>query len=484
MTCTADPVNHGGVEHATPVLACPSMSEAPPPAVRPLPDAAPPSTEALWLSALVLAAFAVRAGLLLLEPNCGLAGDESSWVALGTQELGRPNRGLSPFRVRLLFYPPLYPYFIAILQRILGSLTAVAWVQAAVGALLVPAVGRAGRLAFSSRTALVAAALVAFYPDFVWFSVHFWSETLFVVLLWWALERVLRADVSASAGAAALGGILWGLATLTRELTLYLAPVAFLWLLRGDVRPFAFRASPAFRRAGAFALGLVLTVLPWTIRNAVVYHAFIPVSTMGASNLWQGNVPLTHLAVHAALGAESDPVERDRLARRLAWEAIRARQPGWIVEKLGEQMPEFWKAGSEILDHVLSRLPCRAWSAGQRMTLEVAVVGPYLVVLALGLVGVARSRPGPGAILLLVVLAVWNLAHVVAYATTRFRLPVLPVVFLFASVAVAGDRPLLVPLRGSRLVLLLALAALAAVVLWPGLDELSLWRALLGLPPL
>jgi hypothetical protein len=439
-------------------------------------------SRASWV--LTALAFAARAALLLLEPQCGLAGDEATWVALGTRELGRPHRGLSPFRVHFVFYPPLYPYFVAVLHRAFASLSAVLWVQAALGALLVPIVERAGRLAFSPRVGLLAAALVAFYPDFVWFSVHFWSETLFVVLLWAALERVLRADATGRTGAAAAGGVLWGLATLTRELTLYLAPLAALWLLRGEARRRPLRASPAVRRAGAFALGLVLTLLPWTVRNAIVFHAFIPVSTMGASNLWQGNVKLTHLEVHATLDETRDPVERDRRARRLAWEAIRARQPGWILEKLGEQMPEFWKAGSEILDHVLSRAPCRPMSAGEQKVLEVAVVGPYLAVLALSLAGLARARPGPGASLMLVVLAAWNMAHVAAYATTRFRLPVLPVVFLLAA-AVGGERhSRLAPLRGWRVVLLAVLAGLAGLVLWPGLEELALWRGLVGLPPL
>ena len=466
------------------------MRSAPPevaPPARPTPDPAAASESrvgrVLWV--LAVAAFAARAALVLLEPRCGLAGDEASWVALGTRELGRPHRGLSPFRVHLLFYPPLYPYFIAVLHRAFSSLAAVAWVQAAVGALLVPAVGRVGSSAFSPRVGLLAAVVVAFYPDFVWFSVHFWSETLFVVLLWWAIERVLRSDAASATGAAVAGGVLWGLATLTRELTLYLAPLALLWILRGEARRGTRRASPGVRRACAFALGLVLTILPWTIRNAIVFHAFIPVSTMGGSNLWQGNVPLTHLEVHAALGKIEDPVERDRQARKLAWEAIRARQPGWIFEKLREQMPEFWKAGSEVLDHVISRGACRPLRPGEQMALEVAVVGPYLAVLALALVGLARARPGPAPVFLLVLLAAWNAAHVVAYATTRFRLPVLPVLFLFASAAVVGGGDFcLAPLRGSRVVLLVALFALAGLVLWPGLEELALWRGLTGLPPL
>ena len=60
------------------------------------------------LLALTGAAFAARALLLLLEPRCEFVGDEASWVSLGIHELGRPRRGLSPFRVPLIFYPPLY----------------------------------------------------------------------------------------------------------------------------------------------------------------------------------------------------------------------------------------------------------------------------------------------------------------------------------------------------------------------------------------
>ncbi len=438
------------------------------------------------LVALTAAAFAARALLLLLEPRCELVGDEASWVSLGIHELGRPRRGLSPFRVPLVFYPPLYPYFIAVLHRLLGSLTAVLWVQAALGALLVPAVGRAGRLAFGARTGLAAAAVVAFYPDLVWFSAHFWSETLFILFLWWGIERVLAADATGSRGAAAAAGVAWGLSTLTRELALHLAPFAALWLARDLVprwRPGSAAPSraPGWTRAAVFALALVLTVAPWTIRNAIVFRAFIPVSTMGASNLWQGNVPLTHVEVHAFLDQKDDPVERDRWARQLAWEVIRARQPWWIFEKLAQQMPEYWRAGSEVLDHYFGREACGPAAASTVRRVEVAVVLPYLAVLGLFLVGLARVRWSAGAVLLAVLLAAFNLAHVAAYATTRFRLPLLPVAFVVGAAALVGRGDgVLAPLRGWRALLLAVLVALALWVLAPGTPELLVWQWLSG----
>ena len=67
----------------------------------------------------------------------------------------------------------------------------------------------------------IAAALAAFYPELVWYSVHYWSEPVFLALLWWAIEGVMAADARRSLGRAVLAGILWGLAILTRETALY-----------------------------------------------------------------------------------------------------------------------------------------------------------------------------------------------------------------------------------------------------------------------
>jgi hypothetical protein len=403
---------------------------------------------------LTVLAFVARAAFLLLAPACHYAGDEPSWIALGTQELVP----LSPLRNDLIFYPPLYPYFIAFAWRALGSLPAVLWVQAGLGALLAPAVARVGTVAFGPRAGAAAGVLAALYPDLVWFATRFWSETLFIVLLWWAIERALAADTSARARTAAAAGFLFGLATLTRELAIYLVPLVVLWLLRPreltEARWQAWLHPPRRRVAAAAALvaACVLTVLPWTVRNAVVFRTVIPVSTMGGLNLWQGNTTLTHLEIYDVLARIPGPVAQDRYCREKAWETIAARQPGWLLEKLAEQMPEL--------------VPIELW-----------LVVPYLVLLALFVVGLARLRFGAAAWLLLLLLAAYNAAHVVAYATTRFRLPVMPVVFMVGAALATGARDgSLAPLRGRRLGLLVLLAAAALWAIAPGLEELASYR--------
>jgi 4-amino-4-deoxy-L-arabinose transferase-like glycosyltransferase len=434
----------------------------------------------LWLTG---AAFLARAAFLLLVPACDVRGDEPSWIALGTQELVP----LSPLGNDLVFYPPLYPYFIALLSRAFGSLPAVLWVQVALGALLVPAVARVGTVTFGRRAGLVAAAFAALYPELVWFATRFWSETLFIVLLWWAIERTLAADAEGSPRTAVVAGALFGLATLTRELALYLVPLAAIWMLRprgveaGEwhawLRPPRARLAPA----ALLVLASLLTITPWTVRNAIVFRAFIPVSTMGGLNLWQGNTRLTHLQIYEVLARIDGPVAQDRYCRRMAWEEVAARQPAWIFEKVASQMPEFWKAGSEVLDHLVGREACGPLTAARLVPIELLLIIPYLVLLGLLAVGLARLRLGAQAWLLLLLLGAYNAAHVVAYATSRFRLPVMPVVFVVAGAVLVGRAEgSLLRLRGWRAVLLVALAVLAMALIAPGLGELASWRLLAG----
>ncbi len=451
-------------------------SPAPDPPAR----SAPPDRA---LALLAAAALGVRVAWLLIEPRCALTGDEPSWIEIGRQ-IGRPVVRFSPLRSDLIFYPPVYPYFVGALFRAFGMMGAVLWAQVVLGALLVPAVGRAGTLAFGRRVGVAAAAVTAFYPEFVWYPAHYWSETVFLLLLWWAVERTLAADAGRSRRVAVAAGVLWGLTVLTRELALYLVPIAALWMLRpraeaGErVRP---RKIQDLTPAVALVLTTVLTVAPWTVRNAVVFRAFIPVSTMGGLNLWQGNTTLTHLQIYEVLATKGGPVEQDRYCRAMAWKTIAGRQPAWILEKLRSEMPEFWKAGSEVLDHLVGRAACGEQPRSTLVAVELLLVLPYLVVLALSLVGLARVRFSGAAWLLLLLLAAYNAAHVVAYATTRFRLPVLPVVFMVGAAVVVGRREdTLHPPRGFRLLLLAALALAALATLAPGLEELATWRLLTG----
>jgi 4-amino-4-deoxy-L-arabinose transferase-like glycosyltransferase len=480
---------------------------------------------------LTLGGLALRLLFAWLEPSSRLVGDETTWVGWALKDLEGllfERIQLSPFRSEMLFYPPLYPYFIAVVYALFGSLTAVKLAQAAVGAALIPAIGRIGCRALGRRAGLAAAAIAAFYPELVWFSAHFWSETLFMTLMLWSFDRVIAADACAvpstqspdrsrvrrfvlvtlglyppaaawlalahrpawmagivfviatlaacllllrlmssadpSRGRLLAAGALWGLSILTRETLLYFTPVVMLWLL--------FKRSHGVARALVFGTAVFLVVAPWTYRNAVVYRAFVPVATSGALNLWQGNTRLARQEVYTRTReVRGETLLQNRIAqwrfhRRMARKVILERQPWWILEKLRDEMPSFWEADSLALIHLKRRAygpfaPRAAW------TVALVMIVPYLAVLAFFVLGLAGVRLTRATALFLMFLLYYNGIHVVTHGFSRYRLPVMPIVFLLAAFAWTSwrERRSIVSGWKRRAVALLLAVALSAALL-------------------
>ncbi len=357
----------------------------------------------------------------------------------------------SPLQLRFVFHPPLYLYFVGVPFALFGTLEAVKYAQCFAGALLVPALGLVGRRAFGERAALVAAGTAAFYPELVWFASHFWAETVFTVLLWWAMERLLAADERGSTGAALASGLLWGLAILTRETVLYFLPVAALWL--------AWRRVGGARRAAALLVVSACVVLPWTLRNWFVFDAFVPVSTSGALNLWQGNTRLSRQEVYEEYWAVRGRIPKYEHARRRAIEAILERQPLWIFEKVRDEVPAFFAAHGQPIVH-LERGAYGAVARARAWAAVAVVLLPYLAVLVFFVAGIARLPRGRAPLLLLAFLAFYVLLHVAAHGYPRYRLPAMPAVFLVAAHGFVAWRERGSVDRGHRLA-----AAAAALVL-------------------
>jgi 4-amino-4-deoxy-L-arabinose transferase-like glycosyltransferase len=415
-----------------------------------------------------VAGLAVRLLLLLFDWPTPLQADEWMWTTWGTERLPAEDVRFSPLKLPFIFHPPVYPYFIGVHYAVFGTLeatlVAVKLTQCLLGALLAVAVGLIGARAFGERAGLFAAAVTAFYPELVWFCSHMWAETVFAVLLWWGFERLLQADARGSLAAAAAAGALWGLAILTRETVLYFLPFAALWL--------AWRRSGGGRRAALLLATALLVVLPWTVRNWVIFRAFIPVSTAGAMNLWQGNTRLSRPEVYEELWAVHGRAQKYHHTRKRAIEAILERQPLWIFEKVRDEMPQYWAAHGQPIVH-MERGAYGDVPRGAALTAIAVVLVPYLAVLGLFVVGVAALPRGRPVVLLLAFLLFYVLLHVVAHGYPRYRLPSLPVLFLVAGQGWAflssRPRPRLSPRRlgsATAVALVLALSVGPSLVRW------------------
>ncbi len=388
-----------------------------------------------------------------LEPQTRPIADETMWL----MALNRiPAADFSPFSNYPIFHPPLYPYFLAALDAIFGSLLAIKVVQALIGSLLIPAVFRVASLVSGPRAGLVAAGLAAFYPEMIWYSAHFWCETLFLSLVWWAVERLLVADQEDSRRAAMAAGVLFGLAILTRETVLYLLPLGAWWVFARRPRRGAL--------AGLVLAGSLAVVLPWTGRNWIQFDSFIPVSTGGGLNLYQGNAPLSRNEVYNEYYANEGKVDQYKWARSAGLKVIWERQPAWIFEKIRDEGPRLAELDSLALIHIrrgaYGEVACTTYRGA-----ALIVLVPWILIAMASVAAIARARPGQDRhmVLLLGLLGAYLVLHIATHGFSRYRLPVLPAFMILA--ATLFERSSGEPLSGVRRGLLAGLAV-ALALLW------------------
>jgi 4-amino-4-deoxy-L-arabinose transferase-like glycosyltransferase len=235
--------------------------------------------------AIVLLALALRVALVLATPH--FAPREDSVVydtgAVSLADTGHFFPGSLPtlHRGATAFYPPLFQLALAAVYKVVGTSAHTRWeagrlFEALLGAAAVLLVYRIAVRLWRPRVALMAAALAAISPPLVMVgSSSLLSESLFIPLVLAAALVALRFHADPRMRLALLAGVLVGAAALTRANGVFLViPIGFLlWLKRPR---FSLRAlAPPL-----IALAATLAVLiPWTVRNAEVFHRFVPLDT-------------------------------------------------------------------------------------------------------------------------------------------------------------------------------------------------------------
>jgi Dolichyl-phosphate-mannose-protein mannosyltransferase len=189
------------------------------------------------------------------------------------------------------YFPPAYPYVLALADIIdghrAGGPTALKGERLEGAVLSTIAVALLGLVAleafgaeFGPPTTLAALTIAAIYPVFIELSGTLVAENLLVVFELAALYAMLRARRAGSHthrvwAWIAAAGLLTGLATLSHE-------NAFVFAIPLAIGAATITGPTARRRAAgalAFLAAMALMILPWTIRNAVELHHFVPVAT-------------------------------------------------------------------------------------------------------------------------------------------------------------------------------------------------------------
>jgi 4-amino-4-deoxy-L-arabinose transferase-like glycosyltransferase len=255
------------------------------------------TTTRLVAGALLIIALAIRVGYVEATHykainDAGTYNHLASTIArFGDYRTGTgPGSGAGGSRGPTAYFPPAFPYALAVADLIdghqAGGRTAVPGERiemAILGTIAVGLIGLVALEAFGIGPALAAMAIATVYPVMVELSGVLVAENLLVVLELAAVWTALRARRATGGRVwiwAAATGVLAGLGTLAHENAfLYALPLAVaLW---PSARPRATRIAARVRTLAAptvFLIMMAATIAPWTIRNAIELHHFIPVS--------------------------------------------------------------------------------------------------------------------------------------------------------------------------------------------------------------
>ncbi|MCK4351974.1 glycosyltransferase family 39 protein [candidate division WOR-3 bacterium] len=333
-----------------------------------------------------------------------------------------------------------YYLFLAIIYFLFGhNLYAARFAQAILGALTCLIIYFIGREVFSKKAGIIAGLISAMYPYFLYYTGMLLSETLAVFLLSLATLLIVKYIKSLSfppaksvaqasslwAGKTALlVGVFLGLATIIK-------PIVFgfpVFLLIGMILLSRKKTKAVFHFLGILAI-FFLTLSPWVIRNSLVTKkvCILPYAGLITSVATNPNYKYRFSEPEKLEEWQESHLEKDKIRAKkkgaifLPLSYIR-NNPKEFFSGLWFKFKEFWRpAPHRTGAHWSVRNFILGWlSAG--------------LISILGLLGMIFSYRSWRLTLIPILLVVYfTVAYSLTIGLPRYRLPIMPIMILFAS---------------------------------------------------
>jgi 4-amino-4-deoxy-L-arabinose transferase-like glycosyltransferase len=285
-----------------------------------------------------------------------------------------------------------------------------------------------------------AAWLWAIFPNAIMIPYQWvWDTSLAALLmatiLWATLELADTRSVRAWCGY----GVLWGFALMTNPSLGSLFPLLLGWAAyRAWQKGLLHRSRPLLACAIA-----VLCCMPWTVRNYLAFHRFIPLRSNLPFELWLGNNE--QFDEQSQVVPPSDP-ERAEISRYVHMGETAFMQDKW------EKATAFMRAHPRLEITLFARRFVATWTGlekpfqGLRDTdsplVRLVLISNALAALGAlcGILALLRSR-SIYAFPLAVGPIVYPLIYYVTHASLRYRHPIDPALLLLVAIAIAAVLP-------------------------------------------
>jgi hypothetical protein len=406
----------------------------------------------LGLAVLLRIAVAIYLGDIVDAPP--LLTDQRSYDALGARLVTGHgfsfDRGWYPFTAPdtpTAHWSFLYSLFVAAIYGAAGiHPLAVRVAQGIAGGILLPwltyrLTKRVFAPADGSRVGwlpYLAALFAAIYAYFVLYAATLMTETFFIAALLWSLDEILALAQNPRPLQGVRLGLALGIAALLRQSILPWAVVAYVWLFWVVYRRGQWRQAVVSLLCSTGVIAAL--IVPFTIRNYVVYGQFLLLNSNAGYAMYSAQNPMhgTDFQEFAAapvppevLGHSEPQMDRELMRRGIGF--VLAEPGRYLLLSLSRARAyfEFWPTPDTTLLNNLGR---------------VGSFGLFLPFMLYGLFVALRKRSAfwdghlpfastPLALLLLFAVF-YSLMHIFTWAMPRYRLPVDAVMLLFAALAV------------------------------------------------
>ena len=382
----------------------------------------------------------------------------------------------------VFYQAPLYPYFLAVLQVVVGhDLWLIRLIQITLGSFSCALIYLVGRHLFGQRTGIACGLLIAAYAPAIFFEALIEKSILDLFLLSMLLWLLCCAKeqprwIHWTAAGAALG-----LLGLSRENALILGVVVPLWIA------LYFSKEPARLRGrwmGLFLAGLLVILAPVGLRNLVVGGEFALTTSQFGPNFFIGNNPSAD-GIYGSVGKLiGEPQLEGNDAKRLAERALgRTLTP--------REVSDYWfdRSWGYITSHptewlkLLTKKWLLVWNARevedsddfyiyQQWSWLLSFLGwinHFGVLAPLAAVGLWSSRNQWRQLWLFYAMALaLAISVTLFYVFGRYRFPLVPLLVLFAGVGITEVANLYKQRAWTALLIATAvLLSALAIVNWP-----------------
>jgi 4-amino-4-deoxy-L-arabinose transferase-like glycosyltransferase len=326
------------------------------------------------------------------------------------------------------FIAPAYPLFVSLIFKVFGSYTSASAIvimgtNVVLNLLTILLIMQLAMRLSNRRAALLAGIFWAVSPPLIWMPTIFWETNVSCFVIVASLVFALRLQRAPSNAGFLVVGACLAIAGLVNPAMLPMLFAILLWIA------YQFRRT---RRYGLlFALlAFIVVFSPWPIRNARVFHAFIPLRSTVGFELWMGNRPQATGYLDESLFPTFNATEYQKY--------VRLGEVAYVAQK-STKARQYISAHPITFINLTVRRFVRFWTGSGTQSGSSIFIFHACLTTALGLIGIgflARTQPTV-AWLVALPLLIFPFPYYITHAEFRYRLVIDPLLTVLAACAVS-----------------------------------------------